>query len=157
MDVNDNLVGTLRAEQHGHQPIVCIAGNIIGRDDANGGHQLGVTEDDVSFTLTATDRHAICMTSTTEHAEIGDNFSPTLTARNSKEPTIVSRSQTVRRLTPTECERLQGFQDGHTNITFKGKPTSDGPRYKALGNSMAVPVIKWLGEGILIAETDKDS
>lgn len=55
----------------------------------------------------------------------------------------------VRRLTPTECERLQGFPDGHTDIPYKGKEhPPDGPRYKALGNSMAVPVIKWLGERI---------
>lgn len=52
----------------------------------------------------------------------------------------------VRRLTPIECERLQGFPDGYTFITYRGKPAADGPRYKALGNSMAVPVIRWIGE-----------
>jgi DNA (cytosine-5)-methyltransferase 1 len=54
----------------------------------------------------------------------------------------------VRRLTPTECERLQGFQDGHTAIPWRGKPADqcpDGPRYKALGNSMAVPCMQWIG------------
>jgi DNA (cytosine-5)-methyltransferase 1 len=50
----------------------------------------------------------------------------------------------VRRLTPTECERLQGFPDGYTAITYRGKPAADGPRYRALGNSMAVPVLRWL-------------
>ena len=54
----------------------------------------------------------------------------------------------VRRLTPTECERLQGFPDGYTAITYRGKPAADGPRYKALGNSMAVPVVRWIGERI---------
>ena len=54
----------------------------------------------------------------------------------------------VRRLTPTECERLQGFPDGHTAITHRGKPAADGPRYKACGNSMAVNVMRWLGERI---------
>ena len=54
----------------------------------------------------------------------------------------------VRRLTPVECERLQGFPDGHTDIKPKGKPTPDGPRYKALGNSWAVPVVRWIGERI---------
>ena len=57
----------------------------------------------------------------------------------------------VRRLTPVECERLQGFPDGHTLIPWKGKPASDcpdGPRYKALGNSMAVPVIAWIARKI---------
>ncbi|MEK9895190.1 MAG: DNA cytosine methyltransferase, partial [Burkholderiaceae bacterium] len=54
----------------------------------------------------------------------------------------------VRRLTPTECERLQGFPDHYTAITYRGKPAADGPRYKALGNSMAVPVVRWIGERI---------
>lgn len=61
----------------------------------------------------------------------------------------------VRRLTPTECERLQGFPDGWTAIPWRGKPASecpDGPRYKALGNSMAVPVMRWIGERIEEAE-----
>lgn len=54
----------------------------------------------------------------------------------------------VRRLTPRECERLQGFPDDYTLIEYRGKPAADGPRYKALGNSMAVPVVRWLGERI---------
>jgi DNA (cytosine-5)-methyltransferase 1 len=55
----------------------------------------------------------------------------------------------VRRLTPTECERLQGFPDGYTNIPWRKKPEApDGPRYKALGNSMAVPCMRWIGERI---------
>ncbi len=47
-----------------------------------------------------------------------------------------------------ECERLQGFPDDYTAIPYRGKPASDGPRYKALGNSMAVPVMRWIGERI---------
>lgn len=57
----------------------------------------------------------------------------------------------VRRLTPLECERLQGFPDNHTRIPWKGKPAEECPdslRYKACGNSMAVPVMRWLGERI---------
>ena len=54
----------------------------------------------------------------------------------------------VRRLTPVECERLQGFPDNHTNVPYRGKPAADGPRYKAIGNSMAVPVMRWIGERI---------
>lgn len=57
----------------------------------------------------------------------------------------------VRRLTPRECERLQGFPDDWTLIPWRGKPASecpDGPRYKALGNSMAVPVMHWIGQRI---------
>lgn len=64
---------------------------------------------------------------------------------------VGSGAMAVRRLTPTECERLQGFPDGYTAIPWKGKPAEscpDGPRYKALGNSMAVPVMRWIGERI---------
>lgn len=61
---------------------------------------------------------------------------------------LLVRAQ-VRRLTPTECERLQGFPDGHTLVpNERGKPMADGPRYKMLGNSMAVPVVRWIGERI---------
>jgi len=66
-------------------------------------------------------------------------------------PALVTR-MAVRRLTPRECERLQGFPDDYTLIRYNGKPAADGPRYKALGNSMAVPVMRWLGERIATAE-----
>ena len=58
----------------------------------------------------------------------------------------------VRRLTPTECERLQGFPDGHTLVEHRGKPAVDGPRYKAIGNSMAVPVMTWIGRRIMAVD-----
>lgn len=67
----------------------------------------------------------------------------------------IRQGLTVRRLTPTECERLQGFPDGFTQIPYRNKPAEkcpDGPRYKALGNSMAVPVMKWIGERIATVE-----
>lgn len=62
-------------------------------------------------------------------------------------------TSTVRRLTPRECERLQGFPDDYTLIDYRGKPAADGPRYKALGNSMAVPVIRWILNRIELFET----
>ena len=58
----------------------------------------------------------------------------------------------VRRLTPRECERLQGFPYDYTLVTVRGKPAADGPRYKALGNSMAVPVMAWIGQRIQMVE-----
>lgn len=58
----------------------------------------------------------------------------------------------VRRLTPRECERLQGFPDDYTLVPYRNKPSADGPRYKALGNSMAVPVMAWLGQRISLVE-----
>jgi DNA (cytosine-5)-methyltransferase 1 len=65
----------------------------------------------------------------------------------------VALDMQVRRLMPVECERLQGFPDGYTNIPWRKKPDApDGPRYKALGNSMAVPVMRWIGERIAAVE-----
>jgi len=64
------------------------------------------------------------------------------------EAVVIQQAMAVRRLTPTECERLQGFPDNYTDIKAKNKPTPDGPRYKALGNSMAVPVMAWIGQRI---------
>jgi DNA (cytosine-5)-methyltransferase 1 len=58
----------------------------------------------------------------------------------------------VRRLTPRECERLQGFPDDYTLVPHRGKPAADGPRYKALGNSMAVPCMAWLGRRIAMVD-----
>lgn len=60
----------------------------------------------------------------------------------------------VRRLTPRECERLQGFPDDYTLIDFKGKPMSDAARYRMLGNSMAVNVMAWIGRRLLDAERE---
>jgi len=72
-----------------------------------------------------------------------------ITSALTKEQTPASlQGSAVRRLTPVECERLQGFPDGYTDIRPKGKSTPDGPRYKALGNSMAVPVMTWIGQRI---------
>jgi DNA (cytosine-5)-methyltransferase 1 len=87
-----------------------------------------------------------------EAAAAGVNVSPTLRA---SDPMAVASGLSVRRLTPTECERLQGFPDGFTQIPWRNKEPEncpDGPRYKALGNSMAVPVMKWIGERIQAVE-----
>jgi DNA (cytosine-5)-methyltransferase 1 len=61
-------------------------------------------------------------------------------------------SSAVRRLTPRECERLQGFPDDFTLVPYRGRTMADGPRYKMLGNSMAVPVLRWIGERIAMVE-----
>jgi len=63
-------------------------------------------------------------------------------------PNLLRTQMAVRRLTPRECERLQGFPDDYTVVEYRGKLAADGPRYKALGNSMAVPVMRWIGERI---------
>ena len=98
-------------------PILALAGNTIGRKPENGGNGCGYQED-LSYTLTKTDEHGIM------------------------------QGSTVRRLTPRECERLQGFPDDWTKIPWRGASAEncpDGPRYKACGNSMAVPVMNWIG------------
>ena len=76
---------------------------------------------------------------------------PPLTSRHG-DPGNVLNGNAVRRLTPRECERLQGFPDSWTLVPYRGKPAADGPRYKALGNSMAVPVMRWIGERIQLVE-----
>ena len=72
---------------------------------------------------------------------------PTAQLQSCQTPAVM-QAMAVRRLTCMECERLQGFPDGYTDIQPKGKATPDGPRYKALGNSWAVPVVRWIGERI---------
>jgi DNA (cytosine-5)-methyltransferase 1 len=65
----------------------------------------------------------------------------------------IAQAMAVRRLTPRECERLQGFPDDYTLVEYRKKPAADGPRYRALGNSMAVPVMRWIGERIAMVES----
>jgi len=86
-----------------------------------------------------------------------DNTCSTLRANMGDNQPAIRKGMAVRRLTPVECERLMGFPDGYTHIPWvRGKyvpeqpdaPCPDGPRYKALGNSMAVPVMRWIGERI---------
>lgn len=111
-----------------------------------------------------TDRHSmgVCVPGDRTHATQSDVAGPLDAhyykgpgSRQGGEREYVAQSMSVRRLTPVECERLQGFPDDYTRIPWKGKPASecpDGPRYKALGNSMAVPVMRWIGERIAMVE-----
>lgn len=84
-----------------------------------------------------------------------DGTTPTLTARmgtGGNNIPCMSINQNIRKLTPSECEKLQGFPPGYTQISYRNKPAEDcpdSPRYKAIGNSMAVPVIKWIGERMI--------
>ena len=89
-----------------------------------------------------------------------DNLASQRAASGGSSRSYVAHKYAVRRLTPTECERLQGFPDGHTLIPWRSRPAADcpdGPRYKALGNSMAVPVMNWIGRRIeLISNLSHD-
>ena len=87
-----------------------------------------------------------------------DNIAPTLRAMNNDKSNsngggqlaVLTKSD-VRRLTPIECERLQGYEDDYTLVPYRGGKLSDSQRYAALGNSMAVPVISWIGRRIAAA------
>lgn len=98
---------------------------------------------------------------TREDALVSDEVSLTLSTSNTQ--TLFSEEggdMVVRRLTPRECERLQGFPSDWTKIPYRGKPADecpDGPRYKAIGNSMAVPVMRFIGERIAMAEAGEIS
>lgn len=93
-------------------------------------------------------------------ALIQRDMSATLSTHNTQ--TLITgdhkeRDLTVRRLTPRECERLQGFPDDYTDIPYRNKEHApDGARYKALGNSMAVPVMRWIGQRIQETEGDNE-
>lgn len=185
MDVCENMTGTLRASEKGHQPLVyenhgiearvresgeisptvtarygtgggntplvqedsdvyCIVGNIIDRQPENGGNGCGYQQD-LAYTLTALDRHAVYARQRVDEFK-NDNIASTQSARQAKDATdLVVESdrqyaQLIRRLTPLECERLQGFPDGWTNIPG----ASDSARYRALGNSVPVPCVEFI-------------
>ena len=189
MDVAADISGTLRSQEHGHQPLIfenhgidaryrqmgdvaptmsarygtggnnvplvgeqvyCLAGNTIDREPENGGNGIGYQEN-VSYTLTGFDRHAVFRRQRVD-AFTADEVAGTQSARQSKDATdlILHTCELmgdkdlpillIRRLTPLECERLQGFPDGWTDIPG----ASDSARYKALGNSVAIPCVDFV-------------
>ena len=97
----------------------------------------------------------VCMADDNAKAAIDDDMCGTLKVGGAP-PTLFDGTGTgyvVRRLTPVECERLQGFPSGWTDVPYKGKEhPSDTPRYKACGNSMAVPVMRWIGSRIQMVD-----
>ena len=185
MDVCENMTGTLRANEKGHQPLVyenhgvdariresgevsptvtarygtgggntplvqepnevyCIVGNIIDRQPENGGNGCGYQEN-LAYTITTVDLHAVYARQRVDEFR-GDDIASTQSARQAKDATdLVVESdrqyaQFIRRLTPLECERLQGFPDDWTNIPG----ASDSARYRALGNSVPVPCVEFI-------------
>ncbi len=128
-----------------------IQGSLIGRNEKSGPQGLGF-QAEVSYTLTSTDKHAVlyCGTKNDALRDLGNNIAPTLRCGGKQGgPIHQAIFQYVppyifylaRYLTEMECERLQGFPDNYTAI----KGIASGKRYKALGNSMAVSVMKWIG------------
>jgi DNA (cytosine-5)-methyltransferase 1 len=140
----------------GHAPAVAIQGTVIGRD-AGGPQGSGADDGGAMLTLTKCDIHAVAFSFKDSGNDATVETSPTLRSlraydANGGSQMAVATGWAVRRLTPTECERLQGFPDGWTDIEWRKKPAPDGPRYKALGNSMAVNVVRWIGERIQMVE-----
>lgn len=163
--LSEDMTPTLKTD---HNPAVAFASNQ--RDE--------VRELEVSGALAAQlgikQQTYICRADGQTNAMTSVNLAPTLTSHAKKDPPFIypagdepvtlqihggkpggreKRGLTVRRLTPRECERLQGFPDDYTDIPYRNKEHApDGPRYKALGNSMAVPVMRWIGERIRTVE-----
>jgi len=139
-------------------PIVPIQSVQSVRDKKQNGIGIGEPGDEM-FTLTARDQHAVAFAENSR-AEIrlegGDGSVTGSLKTGGGKPgqgyPVAQVGMQVRRLTPRECERLQGFPDDWTLIPYRGKPAADGPRYKALGNSFAVPVVRWIGERIALVE-----
>ena len=189
MECSLDITGTLRAQEHGHQPLVyenhgidsrytgphkvaptmsarygtggnnvplveqeqvfCITGNAIDRQPQNGGNGIGYQEG-IAYTLTATDHHAVFSRQRVDIFKDGEVTS-TQSARQHKDATDLvlqgtDQPRLIRRLTPLECERLQGFPDGWTDIPN----ASDSSRYKALGNSVAIPCVDYVLFGIAL-------
>lgn len=118
----------------------------------SGSNGLGVSETTVTPTLDTNNSLGIyCMSSDTSNAAIDNDCAGTLHVGGGV--SSVAESGRIRRLTPVEYERLQGFPDDWTRVAYRGKPAEkcpDGPRYKAVGNSMAVPVMRWIGRRIAL-------
>ena len=158
MDVHDDMTGTLRARMDGHPPLVlvaqdelddktyCISGNIIGREDENGGNGCGF-QPNISYTLTATDKHAVLANGKRVTGTLMANCATKMWLGNQEAfsgDSSILQNKLIRRLVPLECEKLMGYPDYWTDIPG----ASDSARYKALGNSVAIPCVEFVLRGI---------
>ena len=124
---------------HTETVVIALDGDKMAKAERKGGSGLGVSEDGVMYTQTVKDVHAVAY----------DECVPLDLRNATRDPE--KHDATVRKLLPIECERLMGFPDNWTRISWKGKPEEecpDAPRYKACGNSMCVNVMAWIGERI---------
>ena len=154
---------------HTETVIIALDGDKMAKAERKGGSGLGVSEDGVMYTQTVKDVHAVAydecvpldLRNATRDPEkhdaqnrqgvgVGEDGAPMNTVTAASVPGVGWQA-TVRKLLPIECERLMGFPDNWTRISWKGKPEEecpDAPRYKACGNSMCVNVMAWIGERI---------
>lgn len=135
------------------------ARTMLVRCERAGGGKGALIQDDVSATLATSNTQTlfqpVCMMGDHGKSAVDVDLAGTLTAHDAKGAPSVAIGYTVRRLTPRECERLQGFPDDWTKVPYRGKPAEECPdtsRYRAIGNSMAVPVMRWIGERIAMVE-----
>lgn len=168
---NDGACGTLSCHSRKDPAVALVSYAVRMREGRDGGGKGPLVQEEVSGTLaTGNDQtvfcgtcepgtshvpcpKAVCMADDNGGSAVDEECCGTL-KRGGSAPQV-ARRMSVRRLTPRECERLQGFPDDWTLIPWKGRPAEecpDGPRYKAIGNSMAVPVMRWLGERIAVAD-----
>lgn len=156
--VSNSVFPTLRAAPCTEPAVVYAIDGQIARGARFGQNGKGWNDNGSAYTLNTIDQQAIAFSyhvgSKSRSVGLHAELSPTLTA-DWHCPAVCKAdadgndtAYIVRRLTPTECERLQGFPDGWTDIEVNGKEASDSVRYKALGNSMAVPVMRWIGKNI---------
>jgi len=163
-DALADLAPTLRAGGHakshanaGVMPAVAFAIQAAAAREspASGPDGIGVRDDGCAYTLEArAEVQAVAVNLRGRDGGAMPETSDVASLRAASGGSSRSFVQTgfVRRLTPRECERLQGFPDDWTAITYRGKPAADGPRYKAIGNAMAVPVIGWILRRIVDAD-----
>jgi len=164
MDCSEDISGTLRAQEHGHQPLVYENHGIDARYTGphpvsptlsaragTGGNNLPLVADDPYRPQHSTDCHPVFSRQRVDVFK-DDDVASTESARQHKDATdLVYQPEIgpllIRRLTPLECERLQGFPDGWTDLPG----ASDSARYKALGNSVAIPCVEFIMRGIVMA------
>jgi site-specific DNA-cytosine methylase len=150
LNTNNNASGR-------NAPLVhCIQSTTIGRTGDNGADGAGVQRD-VSYTLDVREPHAVCFENY-RHGEFREGLGPLRASggiKSGDSGNAVCTAHTVRRLTPVECERLQGFPDFWTAKGADGKTISDSKRYAAIGNSVAIPCVEYIMAGIMAANDNE--
>jgi DNA (cytosine-5)-methyltransferase 1 len=150
--------GALRGEGHGGGHAAVAFQPRIGRNGRGYAEDVVPALNGADAGATSDMRPCVAFATSALDSAREDGASPPLKAMMNGQGTgagpsvLLSQGWAVRRLTPLECERLQGFPDNYTAIPYRGKPAADGPRYKALGNSMAVNVMRWIGRRIQMVE-----
>ena len=148
---DDGTCGTVTSHSKKDAPVVAFAQNTRDEVRVQGD---GTLSGALSASPGMKQTTYVCMADDNANAAVDDECCGTLKCGGSAP--IAGGRMAIRRLMPVECERLQGFPDGWTQIPWRGRPAEecpDGPRYKAIGNSMAVPVMRWLGERIAMADS----